>query len=83
VSDLSFRERAAIAIYSARSSGGVLDPTEECVNAADRLAKAACEAWGHDMADGRTRCKRCGLRFSPNPKPLPFPIDDWPPGERT
>lgn len=65
---LSFREHAAIALYSVPASEYQKEFTSEtAVKYAQVLADAACEGWGHDesmypSSDNTRLCLRCGKK---------------------
>jgi hypothetical protein len=57
---LTFREEALILASMAPGSGQV--STEALVESVQRLANAACKAWGHQSSanSDHRRCIRCG-----------------------
>jgi hypothetical protein len=54
---LSFREQAAIAVYTMNDT-----TSNDSARAAQQLAEACCEEWGHDLeaSGGTLWCARCG-----------------------
>lgn len=67
---LSFRERAAIALYAAPGDETGRYTKEGAVSTAQALADECCKQWGHDQdlvvhLGAADRCRRCGKELSP------------------
>lgn len=58
---LSFREQAAIALYSMTGEDSL--EAEDTIISAQFLADEACKQWGHKVIGGyRYECTRCGAK---------------------
>ena len=73
---LSFREQAAIALWSGHTTS-----TERAVEIAGKLATEACEAWGHHWPvhrppEGPGMCLRCGVPEAPTKEKPAFEPGD-------
>jgi hypothetical protein len=57
-----FRERAAIMAFG--NNAQTLGMADQAIQCAQKLADAACEAWGHrwSIMDPKASCYRCGIK---------------------